>query len=37
MIENNIMAFLEKNPDLFKEMENIGIGSKTNIGVYNDK
>ena len=26
MIENNIMAFLEKNPDLFKEMGNIGMG-----------
>ncbi|MCL2037198.1 MAG: chemotaxis protein CheC [Oscillospiraceae bacterium] len=26
MLENNIMAFLERNPDLFKEMGNIGMG-----------
>ena len=26
MPKNNIMAFLERNPDLFKEMGNIGMG-----------
>ncbi|MDR0222286.1 MAG: chemotaxis protein CheC [Oscillospiraceae bacterium] len=26
MPENNVMAFLEKHPDLFKEMGNIGMG-----------
>jgi len=26
MVENNVMAFLERNPDLFKEMGNIGMG-----------